>query len=163
MIFPREKVSIGSCLLPVPLDRYGRPRRKYPSIEKATGYRIICVDGERWPAHRLSYCLNVGQIPVHPEGGKSASEGLVLHTCDNKWCINPEHLYLGSKSQNTLDLVERNKSWMGKRKHSQEVRAKISKNTREAMSKIKNPWLGRKHSEESKKKMSHSSKRKGAI
>lgn len=34
-------------------------------------------------------------------------EALVLHKCDNKACVNPEHLYLGDKRQNTKDAIER--------------------------------------------------------
>lgn len=35
-------------------------------------------------------------------------EGLcVLHRCDNKKCVNPNHLYVGTKKQNTLDAVSR--------------------------------------------------------
>lgn len=50
--------------------------------------------------HRLSYHLNKGPIP----------NGLfVLHTCDNRCCINPEHLYLGGHIENTADKVSRNR------------------------------------------------------
>ncbi len=64
------------------------------------GIFAVYVNGE-WKtirAHRASWALHRGAIP----------EGMhVLHTCDNKRCVNPEHLELGSKSKNTKDAWER--------------------------------------------------------
>ncbi len=57
-----------------------------------TGYH-----GERL-AHRAMWIKWFGSIP----------EGMyVLHKCDNKTCVNPEHLYLGTQTQNVKDNVDR--------------------------------------------------------
>lgn len=49
-------------------------------------------------AHRLSYEMHHGPVPV----------GLhVLHHCDTKACVRPDHLYAGSQSQNACDAVAR--------------------------------------------------------
>ena len=49
-------------------------------------------------AHRISYILSKGKIP----------DGLIImHQCDNKSCVNPNHLDAGTYSQNTKDAYDR--------------------------------------------------------
>lgn len=58
------------------------------------GYGRVKFKNVAWMAHRLSYTLNVGEIP----------EGLiVMHSCDNPSCINPEHLTVGTQKDNMED------------------------------------------------------------
>jgi len=67
----------------------------------ANGYGQMKVDGVKCLAHRLSYELHKGPI----------AKGLVVrHKCDNKLCVNPEHLELGTHADNSRDMLERGRS-----------------------------------------------------
>lgn len=49
-------------------------------------------------AHKFSWTLHRGKVP----------DGmLVLHKCDNKRCVDPDHLYIGTVKQNTADAIAR--------------------------------------------------------
>jgi hypothetical protein len=60
------------------------------------GYGRLNIRGRVIYAHRISYIMTKNPIP----------DGLcVLHRCDNPGCINPFHLFLGTKKDNTRDMI----------------------------------------------------------
>lgn len=60
-------------------------------------------------AHRVAYLKWNGPIPA---------DQLVRHTCDNRGCVNPCHLVLGTPAQNSQDMKDRGRQARGER-HSQ--------------------------------------------
>ena len=84
------------------------------------GYGGITVDGIKWRAHRYAYTVFNGEIP----------DGmLILHSCDTKLCVNPQHLRIGTSSDNAQEALARNLIPVGEahynNKYSDEQVAKI--------------------------------------
>lgn len=70
------------------------------------GYGSFCkVSGESpVGAHRVSWELTNGSI---------VDDQCVLHRCDNRLCVNPSHLFLGSHQDNSTDMVQKGRSVFG--------------------------------------------------
>ena len=60
-------------------------------------------------AHRAAWLLFHGPIPIY-ERHKYKTYG-VLHHCDNKACVAPAHLFLGTQRDNALDAVRKHGHW----------------------------------------------------
>lgn len=64
----------------------------------ANGYAIMSISRRGYRASRISYFLHHGHI----------SEDLhICHRCDNPACVRPDHLFLGTRSDNMKDSVEK--------------------------------------------------------
>jgi hypothetical protein len=78
-------------------DRYvvtGSGCWEYTGVIVPNGYGRFRLNGRNVYAHRAAYEIANGQIPV----------GMyVCHHCDNKPCINPDHLFIGSPRDNFQD------------------------------------------------------------
>lgn len=65
------------------------------------GYGTFHYNGKNRSAHRVSYELHKGPIPAG---------AVVMHTCDNRRCINPEHLQLGTHTANMKDMRDKGRA-----------------------------------------------------
>lgn len=66
---------------------------------RKNGYGQCCINQKSHTAHRASWIFHKEENPK----GK-----LICHTCDNRACVNPDHLYLGDHKTNARDRELRN-------------------------------------------------------
>ena len=71
-----------------------------------SGYGSLGVGDDVLGAHVVSYIIHHNVAP---------SEGdHILHTCDNPACVNPDHLFLGTHSENMVDMIQKGRSSQAK-------------------------------------------------
>lgn len=90
-------------------------RSGYGRIHYGTGH------GKSLRAHRVSYELYCGPIP---------SGLLVLHRCDVRSCVNPNHLFLGTHTDNVRDAVKKKRNYEVRRTHCPKGHPYSPENTR---------------------------------
>ena len=72
----------------------------WTAAKTESGYAIIRINGKCVRAHRAQWVRHFGQVP-HPNLE-------VMHICDRRDCINPDHLALGTHRANMLDCANKN-------------------------------------------------------
>ena len=79
-----------------------------------TGYGNLVDSGRPVSGHRYSWQLHVGPIPADLH---------VCHHCDNRRCVRPDHLFLGTRSDNMRDAVAKGRHFTPFRRGTSDVAA----------------------------------------
>lgn len=58
-------------------------------------YHVRGSSNKNWRAHRYSWALRFG----------AEADGMLLHSCHNRKCVNPDHLRIGDAKDNAIDAV----------------------------------------------------------
>ena len=77
--------------------------------------------------HRQGYGWHCGELAhrfsFRKHHGVDPGEQKVLHRCDNPYCVNPDHLFIGSQEDNVLDCYRKNRH---SQRHSDNGNAKLT-------------------------------------
>jgi hypothetical protein len=84
-------------------------------VASGNGYPYARYNGKQITLARASYLIHYG--------GEIKKNQMIRHTCDNKTCVNPRHLLLGSAKDNTRDALERGLIATGERHHNAKITA----------------------------------------
>lgn len=86
------------CRLLIGIEKNENGCWEWKKSLNARGYGQMRVNGQTRELHKISYRAFKGPV----------DNGLyVLHKCDNRKCINPDHLYLGTQKDNMRDRFEK--------------------------------------------------------
>lgn len=83
--------------------------------EKGNGYGNVRQGRGNIPAHRRSFIESFGPVPTGVD---------VCHRCDTRCCINPDHLFLGTRLDNMRDCAAKGRLSQGP-SHGEKVAAGI--------------------------------------
>ena len=108
--------------------------RFWEKVDKDSGHRVAGMESDCWLWTAAFNGVGYGKLMTHKIGRSSIlvdshrlswqlANGLipdslwVLHRCDNRACIRPDHLFLGTVTDNNVDMAEKGRSAARKKTH----------------------------------------------
>lgn len=79
------------------------------------GYGVFIRKKKYYYAHRYFYEKKNGKIP---------NKMCALHKCDNRKCINPDHIFIGTRADNCRDMGDKRRSPSGIKNHMSKITEK---------------------------------------
>lgn len=90
---------------------------EWTASDNGNGYGVFGVSGRTTYAHRFSFELHHGSIP----------DGMyVLHKCDNRRCVRPDHLFSGTQRENVHDMIAKGRRRSYDRRGARNPNLKLS-------------------------------------
>ena len=83
---------------------------EYTGYIHPLGYGELIFKGKMWKVHRLVWVALNGPILGWPRE-------VVMHSCDNRKCINPDHLSLSTQQDNIRDCVAKGRQASRRKTH----------------------------------------------
>ncbi len=93
----------------------------FKGVPKTGGYHTIRLNYKTLAAHRVSWFIFKNEWPPQDK--------FVCHSCDNRRCQNPEHLFLGTAKDNVRDMLNKGRQVAQRKTHCKQGHEFTKENT----------------------------------